>query len=259
VIGEDNLNDEVETKFVDQREKKIIKKSLPHSFIAILKLWKTRAALIRKIRSQVAGIIESSTGSRCEFCRTNQNLRAELVPNIEDIFIKFLKDHPTQNTVIWSVEKWQEVFKKNALIRTLCFECFTEILDHHIETSVQETINRRVNERRRRTKGLATNTSMSMSIDHRRTSKNKSLYDPNRTDSQGQSRLETKDFQRLETEESKILEGQKEIEPLSATTAQRDMKTEARIRLIENENVKSFLKGWLETAKLRVKPPDTFR
>ena len=100
---------------------------------------------------------------------------------------------------------------------------------------------------------------MSMSIDHRRTSKNKSLYDPNRTDSQGQSRLETKDFQRLETEESKILEGQKEIEPLSATTAQRDMKTEARIRLIENENVKSFLKGWLETAKLRVKPPDTFR
>jgi len=262
VIGEDNNNEIVETKFVDQREKKIIKKSLPHSFIAILKLWKTRASLIRKIRSQVAGIVESSTGNRCEFCFTNQNLRAELVSNIEDIFIKFLKDHPTQNTVIWSVEKWQEVFKKNALIRTLCFECFTEILDHHIETSVQETINRRVNERRRRTKGLATNTSMSMMSGggERRTSKKMSWnLQTQQDESQGHSRLETKDFHRLETEESRILDVQREVEPSSAAKVFRDAKTEARIRLIENENVKSFLKGWLEMAKMRVKPPDTFR
>jgi len=264
VIGEENNNEVVETKFVDQREKKIIKKSLPHSFIAIIKLWKTRASLLRKIRSQVAGIIECSTGSRCEFCFTNQNLRAELVSNIEDIFIKFLKDHPTQNTVIWSVEKWQEVFKKNALIRTLCFECFTEILDHHIETSVQETINRRVNERRRRTKGLATNTSMSMMSggggDERGASKKMSWnMQTQQEESQGHSRLETKDFHRLETQESRILDVPREIEPSSATKASRDVKTEARIRLIENENVKNFLKGWLEMAKMRVKPPDTFR
>ena len=42
------------------------------------------------------------------------------MPNIESIFIKFLKDDPNQTSLKWSIEGWQEVFRKNALIRTLC-------------------------------------------------------------------------------------------------------------------------------------------
>jgi len=177
------------------------------------------------------------------------------VSNIEDIFIKFLQDDPSQNTVIWSIEKWQDTFKKNMLIRTLCFECYTEILDHHIETSVQETVKQRVNERRRK------NPNASM-ID-RRGSKRMS-----REDSQLYSRIEPRGIASIETEESNIIEGQGtnpsnpsalDFRDTPTVMDSRDKKMEARRRLVENENVKNFLKGWLEVARERVNPPETFR
>jgi len=143
------LKEEVMQKKMDFREKKMIKKSLSFAFITTLKQWKMRGSLIRKIRSQVAGLMESTTGHVCEFCGTNQNLRAELVSNIESLFINFLKDHPTQSSVVWDIDDWQESFKKHALIRTLCFDCYTRILDHHIKTSIEETRHKRFNERNR--------------------------------------------------------------------------------------------------------------
>jgi len=114
-----------------------------------MKQWRVRAALIRKIRSQVAGIVESSTKQKCEYCGTPYFIRAEVVSNVESIFIKFLRDDRRQTSLQWSVDDWQEVFKKNALIRTICFECSNRILDHHIKTSVEETLQLRVQQRRK--------------------------------------------------------------------------------------------------------------
>jgi len=273
---EDNM---VASKFMDHREKKIIKKNLGYPFISILKQWKTRASLIRKIRSQIAGIIESSTGPHCEFCGVNYYLRAELVSNIEDIFIKFLKDDPSQNTVIWSIEKWQEVFSKHALIRTLCFNCFTNMLDRHIDASVQETQNKRFNERRRKTRTIPTSSaSMSMDRNSKKLSWNLNT-DSNvmREETEQASRSEIKDLNRLDTNESRVIENEKDLmreykelkeekkfwdyRKETKHENSRDLKIEARVRMLENEHVRKFLKGWLDMTRADVKSagPATFR
>jgi len=137
-----------ETK-LDIREKKVIKKTLSTAFITIMKQWRVRAALIRKIRSQIAGIVEVATKKKCEYCGSPSFVRAEVVSNIESVFIRFLKDDRRQTSLQWSVDDWQEAFKKHALIRTICFECSNRILDHHIKASVEETRQMRVQARRK--------------------------------------------------------------------------------------------------------------
>lgn len=58
------------------------------------------------MRSRVAGIIEGRTGTHCEFCGRNNLLRAELMSNIEELFIKFLRSDPEQKEHKYSIEKW---------------------------------------------------------------------------------------------------------------------------------------------------------
>lgn len=209
-----------------------------------MKQWKFRAVLIRKIRSQVAGIIESSTGQRCEFCGTNYYLRAELVPNIESMFIKFLKDDPSQTVLKWSVDSWQEVFIKNALIRTLCFDCSTKITEHHIVTSVEETRIKRLNEKLKQNRSMSTHSMNSLSVEHKLRSpppllQNKGLVE----------------MIRVTTEDSRGVNSGKDDERLNSVR-------EAKKRLSNNKNVAKVLSVWLSTAKQRAsaKPPqETFR
>ena len=63
--------------------------------------------------------------------------------NLEEVFIKFLKSDPEQSQTSWDVDKWQEFFKKHAVIRTICFNCTEKILDHHRATSIRETEQKR--------------------------------------------------------------------------------------------------------------------
>lgn len=127
------------------------------STIWILKYWVKRAKFIRKIRSQIAGLLERMTNPYCNFCGINWGLRGETIENIEDIFLgfwrellaseekqKLIDNHSkakrkySRNSRLENVKrvyetsdiiKWQQYFQKHATFRTICFECMNEVLE----------------------------------------------------------------------------------------------------------------------------------
>ena len=120
------------------------------STIWILKYWVKRAKFIRKIRSQIAGLLERMTNPYCNFCGINWGLRGETIENIEDIFLGFWREllaNEEQQKLIDNhskakrkysrnsqqenvkrvyetrdIIKWQQYFQKHATFRTICFE-----------------------------------------------------------------------------------------------------------------------------------------
>lgn len=248
--GRDNDEENSGEVKIDHREKKVIKRSLSNSFILIMKQWKLRATLIKKLRSEVAGLIESTTGKACEFCGKNYCLRAELVPNIESIYIKFLQENPDNAGKTHDIEDWQEVFKKNALIRTLCFDCSNKILDHHRKTAAEETRLKRNQERRRKTKTLTSKSALSSNTEI--FSKKVSAFGSVIKEG-SEKRIETREDP-METEYNKTLESSEdELE------IRRNPKVEAKKKILRNENLQNLLKIWLADAKSRINPPATFR
>ena len=124
------------------------------STIWILKYWVKRAKFVRKIRSQIAGLLEKMTNPYCNFCGINWGLRGETIENIEEIFFAFWRELmiieqqqklleneskmkskfiPEENKKrvyeTSDIIKWQQYFQKHATFRTICFECMNEILD----------------------------------------------------------------------------------------------------------------------------------
>lgn len=97
--------------------------------IEIVKFWLTRAIKLKKIRSQIAGLMQNHmVNDRCEFCKKNWGLRSECLENIEDLFEKFLKGNKYQN--IYDISNWQSYFYKHAMLRTVCFSCSEEIIEN---------------------------------------------------------------------------------------------------------------------------------
>ena len=127
------------------------------STIWILKYWVKRAKFIRKIRSQIAGLLERMTNPYCNFCGINWGLRGETIENIEDIFLGFWREllaneekqklidnhskakrkysrnsKPDNVKRVYETSdiiKWQQYFQKHATFRTICFECMNEVLE----------------------------------------------------------------------------------------------------------------------------------
>lgn len=97
--------------------------------IEIVKYWYNRATKVKKIRSQVAGLMQQQmVEDNCEFCKRNWGLRSECVESIEDLFVRYLKENGYQK--IEDIGKWQSYFYKNAVLRTICFSCSEEILEN---------------------------------------------------------------------------------------------------------------------------------
>jgi len=124
------------------------------STIWILKYWVKRAKFVRKIRSQIAGLLEKMTNPYCNFCGINWGLRGETIENIEEIFFAFWRELmiieqqqklmeneskikrkfiPEKNEKrvyeTSDIIKWQQYFQKHATFRTICFECMNEVLE----------------------------------------------------------------------------------------------------------------------------------
>eukprot|EP01017_Pseudomicrothorax_dubius_P004842 TRINITY_DN11081_c0_g1_i1.p1 TRINITY_DN11081_c0_g1~~TRINITY_DN11081_c0_g1_i1.p1 ORF type:complete len:400 (-),score=86.45 TRINITY_DN11081_c0_g1_i1:95-1234(-) len=112
-------------------EKATARRRLRPSFPFVMTVWLYRARFIRIIRGQVSGIMELLTSPRCEFCGCSWTLRTELVQSIENLFKKFIQDVPDQSLSAWDIPKWQEYFDRNAILRTLCFECSEDLLYAH--------------------------------------------------------------------------------------------------------------------------------
>lgn len=97
--------------------------------IDVVKFWLFRANRLKKIRSQIAGMMQlQKVENKCEFCEKNWGLRSECLENLEDLFEKFLKGNKYQN--VHDISKWQNYFFKHAKLRTICFLCSEEILSN---------------------------------------------------------------------------------------------------------------------------------
>ena len=97
--------------------------------IEIVKHWYNRASRLKKIRSQIAGLMQQHMfKEKCEFCKRTWGLRSECMESVEDMFQKFLKENKYQK--VEDIAKWQSYFYKNAILRTICFSCSEEILEN---------------------------------------------------------------------------------------------------------------------------------
>ena len=96
----------------------------------IVKLWLARAVRMRIIRGQVAGLLEELTNKECYFCGINYGLRAESLDHIEDLYEAYKRLNFTEININQDIINWQAYFKKNVHLRTICYSCSNELLNH---------------------------------------------------------------------------------------------------------------------------------
>ena len=113
---------------MDIKEKESLKKGLKPIFQKLCRVWIDRARRLQKIRSEVAGIIELMTDPYCQFCQVDFGLRCETINNIEIIFMEFVRDINHGNFSTWNLIAWQEYFTSHSIFRTLCYECYEELI-----------------------------------------------------------------------------------------------------------------------------------
>lgn len=125
---------------LDLKEKETIKKVLVDSkyFISLFTFWLNKSKLFLKIKSQIAGVLEKASSPECFFCGKKHGLKAEPINSIELQFKHFLKKEG-YNVHNYSVDRWQNYFYENTVIRTVCYECFKEILPNENKSEVNET------------------------------------------------------------------------------------------------------------------------
>lgn len=127
----------LDSKLLDFNEKEEYRKSLNPSFLNIMKLWKKRAIILIKCRSQIAGIMEKACQPYCEYCGRNWGLKCESIDNIEVVFHKFLDASQNEGKRYsirkWKSEEWQEFFLKNVVFRTSCYACYQLIIPEPVD------------------------------------------------------------------------------------------------------------------------------
>jgi hypothetical protein len=120
-VSQINVN---ELKEIDQDIKNY---KLTPSFVSLLKYWVARTKNVQTIRSQIGGLLEELTRKYCEFCGINWGLRAEFVENLEELYSGFLHSVRSRGHRIADIVNWQNYFRANATVRTICYKCSDEI------------------------------------------------------------------------------------------------------------------------------------
>jgi hypothetical protein len=100
------------------------------AFVSLLKYWLSRSRNHRLIRSYIGGLLEELTKNSCDFCGDNWGLRAEFLENLEDLYSNFrLKESSVESRI--DIVKWQNYFRANATVRTVCYKCSDEIWERY--------------------------------------------------------------------------------------------------------------------------------
>ena len=107
------------------------------AFVSVLKYWLARSRNHRLIRSYIGGLLEELTKNSCDFCGENWGLRAEFLENLEDLYSNFRLTEKGLGNTRNDIVKWQNYFRANATVRTVCYNCSNEIWErynHNLES-----------------------------------------------------------------------------------------------------------------------------
>lgn len=108
------------------REVNDIKEKSHQTIQSILSFWLFRSRRCKRIRQEVAGLLEKMTSVKCDYCGQNFGLRCELIDSIEVLFYGYLKEGK-ETIENYNLKGWQEYFMKRAHLRTLCHYCIEEV------------------------------------------------------------------------------------------------------------------------------------